>query len=449
MVPNSSYNICNYRDKKIQIKDIPENFNDLVKSLSIKNPPDIWLDKWEESQKTYPGLDAIDFIKNDFIIDANKYLQLPDEAVQAILVTLNIIRNNEELARLLWLSHYILFPSEIGVGIPDNLNNIKQHGVAFPDICIPQVNMDFLKGMFPAVLLLSGLLRLLRFYKERSIPEQVIIDTLSDVDIWMEDYYAKNGTWGLMEFWWLYNHFSGRLFRIGRLQFIYAGFKGNVRVFRNIRTGVVVSLSEVDIRYRADGQVDGTNDIYDRHGAWVSTLVVTDNSIKGNPISPLGFAENKVIELAKDEWREVLSKGSPVLDVHIATGSKLSHEACGESFKASVKFFERYFPELQFDGYMCTSWLLDPQLQCILPRESNIVKFQREFYLYPKKSDDFQTFERVFGNKPDNMKTLKAETSMQKAILDYVNKGNNMRQASMFLLKDDLQYWGQAFYQEQ
>lgn len=218
-------------------------------------------------------------------------------------------------------------------------------------------------------------------------------------------------------------------------------------------------LSENGIRYRADGQVDGTNGIYDINGSWVSKLVITKDFIKGNQISPLSFSKPNLIELNAREWIKVLSKESPILDVHIPAGEKLSHEACGESFKASVEFFTKYFPELTFDGYKCSSWLLDAQLQKILPPSSNIVKFQREFYLYPILTNDFQTFERVFGIKPDNNKSmeesikefmkepLNAQSFLQKAIFDYIKGGNHMRQSGMFLLKDDLKHWGKACYQ--
>lgn len=389
---------------------------------------------------------AMTFLEKDFLIDANKYLKLPDKAIQALLETYSLIHKSEDLARFLWLNHHMLFSDKINIG---DSNNPKQYTLEIPDIYIPNVNIDLIKAMFPAVLLLSGLPRLLEFYKEKEIPEHIIIDTLSDVKIWMDDCYAKTKTWGLVKFWWLFNHFSGKLFRLGRLQFIHTSFKGDLRVFRNKNTGNVVALSEANIKYRTDGQMDGTNGIYDKQCAWISSFAVNETAIMGNPILPSGNAQNKLVELNKLEWREVLSKGSPVLDVHIAADGKLSHEDCGESFRSSVDFFAKNFPELSFDGYMCSSWLLDPQLQHILPRKSNIVKFQREFYLYPEKSDDFQTFERVFGNKPDDLAELKPETSMQKAILDYVNEGNKMRQASMFLLKEDLQYWGQAFYQKE
>ena len=436
-------------------------FYNFIAISGIKNPPDIWANKWDEAQKEYPGSLNMEFLSDDFIFQANKYLYLPDEALEAFSQVMSIIRKNEVLSRLLWLNHYILFKSEIEVETLKERNKVR---FSFPEldivtvtsmnvyntgsglIDIGNVNYSF-GGMFQAILLISGLPRLLRFYKKRNIPEQVMIDTLSDIDIWMKDFYTKNGVWGLKEFWWIFNHFSGRLFRLGRLQFIKADFSGNMRVFRNKNTSRVISISETGIKYRTDGQVDGTNDVYDHHGAWVSNYSEDEKTIKGSPILPLGFAENKVVELCKKEWNEVLFKGSSVLDVHIAAGGKLSHQACGESFKLAVEFFNKYFPEIQFNGFMCTSWLLDPQFQKILSGDSNIVKFQREFYLYPVKSNDAQTFERVFGSKPEDIKTFKAENSMQKAILDYIEKGNHMHYAGMFLLRDDLQHWGEAFYQ--
>jgi len=427
------------------------DFGNFITELGINNPPDVWSEMWDEAQKQYPGAQNMKFLTEEFISEANQYLKLPEGAINAFNIAVNIVKNNEALSRLLWLNHYILFSDEIN-GASNILAGKKPVRFTFPDFSKPDADFSragiSFSGMFLALLLISGLPRLLEFYKKHNIPEQVILDTLSDIDIWMRDYYDKNNVWGLKEFWWIYNHFSGQLFRIGRLQFIHASFTGDLKAFRNKNTGKVIALSNAGIKYRADGQVDGTNDIYDPDGAWVSDYWEDENIVRGNPISPLGYVEKKTIELSKKEWKEVLSKGSFVLDVHIAAGSKLSHQACGESFKSAVEFFNNYFPEIEFCGFMCTSWLLDPQFQKILSLDSNIVKFQREFYLYPVKSNDVQTFERVFNSKPENIKNLKAETTLQKAILDYVNKGNKMHFGAMFLLNDDLKYWGSAFYQQ-
>lgn len=438
-------------------------YEDFIAELGIKNVPDIWGQKWDESQKVYPGSLNMEFLSGDFMVKVNKYLCLPVQTIGTLLKSIKIIRDNDSLAKLLWLNHYILFKDEIEIKSEKRPKSQTQTqtGKTEKSIKFTFPNLDMIcnmnnyncknssfEGMFKAILLISGLPRLLRFYKKRDIPEQVTIETLSDIGIWMADFFTQNGVWGLQEFWWLYIHFSGSLFRLGRLQFINKEFTGKMKVFRNKKTRKVISISEAGINYRADGQVQGTNNIYDLNGLWVSNYLETVKSIKGHPISPMGFVEQKEIELSKKDWEEVLSKGSPVLDVHIATGSKLSHGACGSSFKSAVEFYKKYFPEITFDGFMCTSWLLDPQFQTILPLDSNIVRFQRELYLYPVKSDDAQTFERVFGSNPENKNMLKAESSMQKAILDYINKGNHMHYSGMFLLKEDLNYWGEAFYQE-
>ncbi len=384
---------------------------------------------------------GLNFLKDNFIIQANSMLKLPEEAISAFIKSYKIIRNNQSLCKLLLNNNLALFDGEIKVG--------KERQQPKETFELPYIEQEMgkLAGMYPAVLLLSGLDRLMKFYKRRSIPQNIIVDTLNDIDIWMKDYYDKHGVWGLDEFWWLCNHFSGKLFRLGRLQFMHEKFSGGLMAFRNIQTSKVIALSEEGIRYRSDGQVDGTNGIYDREGSWISKLLINKDGIKGNPISPFAFAKSDFIELDTQQWVQVLSKGSPILETHIPAGEKLSHEACGESFKMSVEFFTKYFPELNFDGYVSSSWLFDSQLQKILLPSSNIVKFQREFYLYPLKASDFQTFERVFGGKLDNVKSLKAKSSLQKAILDYINEGNHMRQTAMFLLKDDLKYWGEAFYQ--
>lgn len=56
-------------------------------------------------------------------------------------------------------------------------------------------------------------------YMNLGIDRQILLDTLSDVVIWTDVWYGLTGQLGLMEVGWLMNHFSLRLFRLGRLQF--------------------------------------------------------------------------------------------------------------------------------------------------------------------------------------------------------------------------------------
>ncbi len=56
-------------------------------------------------------------------------------------------------------------------------------------------------------------------YKEMGIGEEILLDTLYDIVIWCRTWSSIKGKLFLGETRWLFNHLSGKLFRLGRLQF--------------------------------------------------------------------------------------------------------------------------------------------------------------------------------------------------------------------------------------
>ena len=75
------------------------------------------------------------------------------------------------------------------------------------------------RGLYPALLLLSATQSLAEAYRLRGIPRQVLVDTLSDIPLWMNNCETHFGYQGMLEFPWLSNHMRMRLFRLGRLEF--------------------------------------------------------------------------------------------------------------------------------------------------------------------------------------------------------------------------------------
>lgn len=57
------------------------------------------------------------------------------------------------------------------------------------------------------------------FYREKQIPEQVYLDTFSDLAIWCRTCFKTYGVYGIAEGRWLVRHVRGQVFRLGRLQF--------------------------------------------------------------------------------------------------------------------------------------------------------------------------------------------------------------------------------------
>ena len=59
----------------------------------------------------------------------------------------------------------------------------------------------------------------LKINTERGISREVTVATLKDVNVWFKNYKAVTGKIGIGEWDWLWYHYTGHMFRLGRLQF--------------------------------------------------------------------------------------------------------------------------------------------------------------------------------------------------------------------------------------
>jgi hypothetical protein len=292
-------------------------------------------------------------------------------------------------------------------------------------------------GMFAAVVLISGLPKVIERYRVKGIPDNILQDTMNDLEIWMRHYHREHGVWGFDNFGWLKFHMEARLFRLGRLQFILDPFQYHVHVFRHVNFGEVIALSSEGIWYNRDGLADGNNGQIDAAGRWESRLDRSSQEIVGNPVSRGGYADRNTITLTGAEWCEVLTPNDPVLHVHVPEGSKMSHELCVESYREALDFFPRYFPEAGFKAFACGSWLLSPQFRQLLPESSNIVRFLNDYHLFPLKSKEEWTLDRVFGTPQIDPATAPRDTGLRRAMLDFMAAGHRMIAAGGFILRED------------
>ena len=307
--------------------------------------------------------------------------------------------------------------------------------------------------LFYALVALAGLPEMRAFFQERAIPGEVYRQGLTDVLRWMEDYRTRTsptGAWGLSPRYlgWLRHHFKGELFQLGRLQFEPARASTGAHFFRRQDSGRVLALSEDGATYRADGQLQGAGGVVDDVGAWTATLERDERRVTGYPISPYGCAIRDLVTLSLDEWRPVLSPGDPILNIHMPAGSPMDFDTCGESFAQALDFFPRHLPEHRFVAFVCSSWLLDPQLDGPLPVQSNIVRFQRQVYLLPSSSGGGSTLERVFGRADVDPATAPRDTALRRAVIGLVEGGGHIRSGRCVLFPEELRSggWGGERY---
>jgi hypothetical protein len=396
---------------------------------------------WEASQRTYPP-GGPPFLAAAFVAQAGDDAALPAEIRAAAGAAAGRVRADPALRALAWHAHRVQYASPPGAYPREDVR-------AWPLLAAavgPDADLLYL------LVLLSGMPRLMDLYRQRRIPPSVARETLSDLERWVRRYRRQEGSWGLRPrgLTWLRNHLEGQLFQLSRLQHQLGAFGGDVRVYRQATSGDVVALASDGLRFDADGRLAPGDGAPDGAGVWRSVLETEAHpaATSGAPVSPGGFARHERLTLPAAAWTEALVPGDPVLQLHIPDGSPMDFDACGESLRLALEFFPRHFPEHRFRAFACSSWLLDPLLQRLLPPDSNVVRFQREVYLYPSPADGRQMLETVFGAAPEDDAALAGapqETTLQRALAAHLRAGGRAGSGRCFLLRDDLR-WGEAVY---
>lgn len=117
-------------------------------------------------------------------------------------------------------------------------------------------------------------------------------------------------------------------------------------------------------------------------------------------------------------------KGDVMLSVHIPSGGPLLPEACEASFLQAKEFFRDLFPDRK-TVFICSSWLLFPEHEHLLPPSSNIREFSSRFQLishdyYTDLEELWRLFEREIHTVED---CADARTSLQEAYYKHLLNG--------------------------
>ena len=240
------------------------------------------------------------------------------------------------------------------------------------------------------------------------------------------------------DFPWDRNFYTCSIFLLDRFFFIPYRFNDPITMFRNKETKRVRGLRHEGEEFRRDGQINGVNGVFDKEDAYFTSWKETKEAITANPVNPMGFVEREETTLSKSQWEEVLSTGDNLLAVHVPSGEGYNPIRLHNSLTMALDFFDRYFPELHIKGFWSESWLYDPRLSLILKEESsNIIKVQRQMYLYPIKEGDGMLRYEVFGDWKAEPEKIERKTSLQKAAAAYMSTGGRFHTTSMLILREE------------
>ena len=344
-----------------------------------------------------------------------------------------LVRTAEEIARsrdLRAFFHHVLFKLTV---LHSTYGN---YSTGFANWPVPRTLPEHSQGLFYLLAALSVLPEAVQKYRSMALPDRIIRDTL-DLRESVAFYEHVHGVPGLdpMLLAWQRHYASGRIFRLGRFQYKIAELFSFGVMLRRRSGGEKILLAEPGLRFSPDGYAvpDGSETQMD----WVSQFEETDTEFRGHAVSPHGFAIQEKAHFPKSEWEGILRRGDILLDMHIPPGGKMTPEAVRDSFAQAFDFFCTRYGGRFVPAIISRSWIFNTQFEELLP-DSNIAKLMRRCYLFPCLSTGRDGFFFLFGKEYSDPAEAPHDTSVRRAMLSILERGEKLRLGGMLFLEEDL-----------
>lgn len=355
---------------------------------------------------------------------ARRYGGFPDKAEAELQEQARRVASDPALRLLAWHCHRLLYDH--------------------PDYCRIGEWPQALGGIFGLLVAMGMVRRVRQAHAAMGVSEEVTRETCSQLSCFAENYARMSGGRlgvPVTQMYWTRHYPACRLFRLGRMEYMIRQSRGGVVAFRHRRGGAVVALAPHGARYDGQGQV-----AWEPEGGWTAALERTPETVSGSPISPAGAVERRRVTLPLRDWECVLSPDDATLDMHIPEGGRMSLEQCGDSMRRAAAFFARFFPNQVCRTFGCSSWIFNTQLERIRLSSDNLVRFQRELYLFPVPSSGRDGLWFIFLRDDVDPATAPRDTSLRRGVAEFLATGERWRGGGMFFLVDDLPRFGTQPY---
>lgn len=126
-----------------------------------------------------------------------------------------------------------------------------------------------------------------------------------------------------------------------------------------------------------------------------------------------------------DDVKKRFPEGTPLINIHIETNTKLNEEAVDKSLILAQSFFSEFFPNYKPKGFITRTWLLHPSLRRLLPIDSNIISFASRFEILGLSNNYSQALYRIYGSSDfERIRRMSKITTLQKGAFSiYQNLG--------------------------
>ena len=135
------------------------------------------------------------------------------------------------------------------------------------------------------------------------------------------------------------------------------------------------------------------------------------------------------------EYEMYEKAGKRVISIHIPSDALLTEEKCSESYKMADEFFTKYYSQYSNVDFVCSSWLLSPELRKLLPETSHIRLFQDQFEIHDVNYGDMEFLQWVYKRSDIPYDLLPEDTTLQKNIKEHLLNGGRIGSAYGVLRK--------------
>jgi hypothetical protein len=405
-------------------------YTQAVTYAGLNGLPECYAERWDE----FLALKPEPLWQDSYLIENQALFGFNDELTASILRVKKVIEADETLDILARFYHWILFVGN------------KPFLVEKPYSLLPEkLGTDM--GLFGMVVLLCETRRTLRAIDEFGLDFDNITGNFKSLANFANEYRKSNGHWGLDGFSWNCSCVVPYYNKCGHLGFEPISIEYDYTYYYNEKTGHSIVLCGDGIDCTSDGLLTSGNCPFP--AAFTTRASKGDGWVEGFPVAPLGVIENRTVRISLDEYTPLIKQWDVLLAFHIPSGPGYSPESCYASFKEAVRFFRRVFPDIDFKGIWCYSWLYTPQLRLVLtPEESAMIQVQKRNYQVPGWRDNGAYTRFVFKTETLEPSTLPRTNRLFRRLAAIIERGGYLSSGGLLLPNSLIDGWMQNDYDD-
>jgi N-acyltransferase family protein/GNAT domain-containint protein len=280
-------------------------------------------------------------------------------------------------------------------------------------------------------------------HRTRGVDAAISRATWADLAAWCHYLRKREGRLGmtLEMLAWSQHALTGRLFRVGSLQFELEGFSGPLRAYRHRTSGELALIAMPGVTFSHGRRLIAREP---GPGTWTAGGTFGPGAVHGHRIDEiLGTVDEEMVTLSPEMWEIVLCEQDPMLLTHIPADSRVSVHDFSLSVGDAFELFAKLAPGVRPKGVFGVGWLFDPQVRAFLPESSAANDLRALCSLYPGRISELNTVQRIFGPSATRASVValprEGLSALQKAVADFLSVPENaLCTRGGFILEDRL-----------